>query len=532
MAAFSIRDLSFTYPNENSPALENITMDIPEGKITLICGTSGSGKSTLLRRMKSCLADHGKSAGEVLFFGRALHEISEIEQARRIGFVFQHPDDQIVTDKVFHELAFGPESLGWGQQKMRLAVAEMASYFGLAELFEKNVAELSGGQKQLINLASVAVMRPDVLILDEPTSQLDPIAAADFLGTLRKLNEDLGLSVILTEHRLEEALPMADMLAVLENGRLIAYEAPEKAAMQIKDSAVFESMPASVKIFAAFGGEGDVPLTVGEGRAFIASHAHNSVDIMQMNSNAHGDAAVELKKCWFRYERNAPDVLCGLDLTLYKGEICALLGGNGSGKSTTVGLLSGRLKPYRGKVKNLGARVAALPQDPRELFVKDTVSDELEELGSDMAEIDRIVKFLDIESLLERHPFDISGGEQQRLALGKVLLTSPDVILLDEPTKGMDGKFKRRFGELLLKLRGEGKSIFLVSHDIEFCARYADRCALLFRGETVTESAPREFFSGNFFYTTAAAKLSRAILDGAVLAEEVIECLKQGRTDV
>ena len=527
MAAFEIRNLSFAYPNENSPALEHIDMDIPEGKITLICGASGSGKSTLLRRLKTCLADHGKAKGEVLLFGKALGEVPEAEQARRIGFVFQHPDDQIVTDKVFHELAFGPESLGWDQRKMRLAVAEMASYFGLSELFMKNVSELSGGQKQLINLASVAVMRPDVLILDEPTSQLDPIAAADFLATLRKLNEDLGLTVVLTEHRLEEALPMADMLAVLENGRLIAYDEPRKAVMQIKNSDIFDSMPAAVRIFSALGGKGDAPLTIGQGRAFIASRIRNSVDITRKIEYVHGDTAVEIKNCWFRYERNAHDVLCGLELKLYRGEICALLGGNGSGKSTSIALISGRLRPYRGKVKSNNARIAALPQDPRELFAKDTVSEELAELGSDETETARLVKFLELENLLERHPFDLSGGEQQRLALGKVLLTHPDVLLLDEPTKGMDGQLKRHFGELLSKLRREGKTVLLVSHDVEFCARYADRCALLFRGELAAEGAPREFFSGNFFYTTSAAKLSRGVLDGAVLAEEVVECLRQ-----
>ena len=527
MAAFEIRDLSFTYPNETAPALRHIRMDIPEGKITLICGASGSGKSTLLCRLKTCLADHGEAEGEVLFFGKPLGEVAQAEQARRIGFVFQHPDDQIVTDKVFHELAFGPESLGWDQRKMRLAVAEMASYFGLSELFMKNVSELSGGQKQLVNLASVAVMRPDVLILDEPTSRLDPIAASDFLAALRKLNEDLGLTIVLTEHRLDEALPMADMLAVLDNGRLIACDAPKKAAMQIKDSAAFESMPSAVRIFAALGGEGDAPLTVSEGRAFIASRAQKPVDIMHNSWHTPGDLAVEIKNCWFRYEKNAPYVLRGLELKLYRGELCALLGGNGSGKSTSVGLISGRLKPYRGRVKGNGAHIAALPQDPRELFVKDTVSDELAELGSNEAETARLVKLLELEGILGRHPFDISGGEQQRLALGKVLLTHPDVLLLDEPTKGMDGQLKRRLGELLLKLRNDGKTVFLVSHDVEFCARYADRCALLFRGEAVTEGVPSEFFSGNYFYTTAAAKLSRGMLDGAVLAEEVVECLKR-----
>ena len=525
MEAFDISRLSFTYPNEASPALDDISMSIPEGSITLIIGASGSGKSTLLRRLKTCLADSGKVEGSVLFFGRELGSVSEAEQAKRIGFVFQHPDDQIVTDKVFHELAFGPESLGWPQDKMRLAVSEMASYFGLESVYCSNVSSLSGGQKQLVNLAAAAVTHPDVLILDEPTSQLDPIAASEFLSILRKLNEELGMTVILTEHRLEEALPMADMLAVLDGGRLIAFDVPQKASKQVQDKAIFASMPTAVKIFAALGGDGDAPLTVREGRRFIKNRLSAPKEILPMEKERTSSVAAELKGCWFRYEKNAPDVLCALTLRVHEGEVFALVGGNGSGKSTTLGLVTGRLKPYRGKVTTHG-RVCALPQDARELLVKDTVIAELRELCSDEADIRDMLTFLELDWLSLRHPFDLSGGEQQRLALGKVLLTKPDILLLDEPTKGMDGQMKAAFGKLLRRLAGEGRTVLMVSHDIEFCALNADRCALLFNGEAVTQCPPHEFFSGNFFYTTAAARLARGMIPGAVLGEEVIKCFQ------
>lgn len=525
MAAFSIRDLSFTYPQEQEPAIKNIILDIPEGEITLICGASGSGKSTLLRRLKSCLADHGTASGSILFFGRELSETPAQEQAQRIGFVFQHPDDQIVTDKVFHELAFGPESLGWRQDKMRLAVAEAASFFGMTNSFESKVQSLSGGQKQLLNLASAVAVHPDVLILDEPTSQLDPIAASDFFAALRKLNRELGLTVILTEHRLEEALSMADKLAVLDSGRLVAFGAPEQTVLEIKDSPLFESMPAAVRIFSALGGEGNAPLTIGQGRAFISGFEPKRT-LPSRTAHKPSETAAELKECWFRYEKSAPDVLCGLSLKLHRGEVFSLVGGNGSGKSTTVGILSGTLKPYRGRVKLNGSRVAALPQDPRELLARNTVLDELKEMNAPQERVNGIIELMELGDILERHPFDISGGEQQRLALGKALLTEPDVLLLDEPTKGMDGQMKKRLGELVRTLAEQGKAVLIVSHDIEFAARFSDRCAMLFRGGIVTENAPREFFSGNCFYTTAAAKLSRGIVTDAVLCEEVIECLR------
>lgn len=526
MAAFDICDLSFCYPQESAPALENISMEIPEGGITLICGASGSGKSTLLRRLKSCLADHGTVQGSIRFFGRELDKVPEEEQAERIGFVFQHPDDQIVTDKVFHELAFGPESLGRRQEDMRLAIAELASFFGISYIFEKSISELSGGQKQLLNLASAVAMHPDVLILDEPTSQLDPIAAADFLSALRRLNEEMGLTIVLTEHRLEEALPMANMLAVLENGRLIACGKPSKAVMQLCDRPIFASMPTAVKVFSQLGGTGDAPLSVKQARVFLSQFEGRALAATEKNKIA-SEPIVTLKNCCFRYGRELPDVLRGFNLTLRRGEIYALVGGNGSGKSTSLGVISGRLRPYRGRVECGGCTIAALPQDPRELLTEKTVLSELEEMGGSVEDTRHVISLLGLDGVLQRHPFDISGDEQQRCAIAKVLLTKPDVLLLDEPTKGMDGQMKQHFGRLLGSLKGEEKAILTVSHDIEFAAQYADRCGLLFRGEIVTENSPREFFSGNYFYTTAAAKLGRGIAPGAVVCGEVVQCLKK-----
>ena len=425
------------------------------------------------------------------------------EQARRIGFVLQHPDDQIVTDKVFHELAFGLESLGCDEKTMRLCVAEMASYFGIADWFDRDVAALSGGQKQMLNLASVVVMQPDVLILDEPTSQLDPIAASTFLHTLRKLNEELGLTILLSEQRLEEAVPLADHLIVLEQGRLLAAGAPQEAAAAVRGHAIFSAMPTAARIAAALGETERLPLTVRDG--------------------------------WFRYAQGSADVLRNFSLTLRPGELYALTGSNGSGKTTALGVLSGRLRLYRGSVYLDGKKqralqplrdgIAAVPQDPRTLFAADTVRADLASLGRDAALVDTVVRQMALAPLLDRHPFDLSGGEQQRAALAKVLLMQPRVLLLDEPTKGMDGAFKEEFGALLRALCAQGAAVCIVSHDVEFCAQYAERCGLLFRGEVVTENAARAFFSDHYFYTTAAARIAREAAPGAVLCGEVVQCL-------
>ena len=341
MASFALEHLTFTYPGQTRPALSDLTLTIPEGAVTVLCGESGSGKSTLLRQLKSVLSPHGKRSGTVLLDGVVLDEVSLETQARRIGFVLQHPDDQIVTDKVFHELAFGLESLGCDEKTMRLCVAEMASYFGIADWFDRDVAALSGGQKQILNLASVVVMRPDVLILDEPTSQLDPIAASTFLHTLRKLNEELGLTILLSEQRLEEAVPLADHLIVLEQGRLLAAGAPQEAAAAVRGHAIFSAMPTAARIAAALGETERLPLTVRAGRAYLGRFAPHP---MPAAAPAPVDTppVLTVRDGWFRYAQGSADVLRNFSLTLRPGELYALTGSNGSGKTTALGVSTGR----------------------------------------------------------------------------------------------------------------------------------------------------------------------------------------------
>ena len=536
MAAFAIEHLTFAYPKAASPALNDISFSVREGEFFLLCGVSGGGKSTLLRHLKSVLTPYGTRSGRVLLDGKPLETWDARTQAQRIGFVLQQPDDQLVTDKVWHELAFGLESLGTDAQTMRLRVGEMASFFGIQTWFDRSVDTLSGGQKQLLNLASVMAMHPDVLVLDEPTGQLDPIAAAEFLHTVQRLNRDLGVTVILSEHRLEDALPMADRAAVLEQGRLTALGTPDEVARALleRGSPFFAAMPTPVRVWGGVGAPGKCPLDIRVGRALLETLRPCPLPAADVPAADDGAPLLQLRECWFRYDRDGADVLKGLSLTVRAGELLAIVGGNGAGKSTALAVLAGQRRPYRGKVLQKAKRIAALCQEPRAMFVKDTVRADLEDalrtLSLPAAErqprMDAAVAAMALSPLLERHPFDLSGGEQQRAAIAKLLLARPDVLLLDEPTKGMDAAFRASFGALLRALCEQGTAVVLVSHDIEFCAAYADRAALLFDGQILSEGRTRAFFAGNHFYTTAANRMARPWLPDAILCREVIEACR------
>ncbi len=533
MALFTIEHLTFSYPQQTARAINDLTLSVPEGAFMVLCGPSGCGKSTLLRQLKPALAPHGVRTGRILFRGTPLEQVDPRTQAARIGFVQQSPENQIVTDKVWHELAFGLESLGQDTPTIRRRVAEMASFFGIEEWFYKNVTELSGGQKQLLNLASVMAMQPDVLILDEPTSQLDPIAASDFLAVLGKINRELGTTILLTEHRLEEAFPLATVVAVMDEGRLLCTGTPAEVGSHLKAMGhrMFLAMPAAMRIWAAVASDAPCPVTVREGRDFLQDFAAGKPlqPLPPEPVYPKREPVVTVSGAWFRYEQDSPDVVKGLDLTLGRGEFLALLGGNGAGKTTTLKLLAGLKKPYRGDVVVSGT-LGLLPQNPQTLFVKKTVREDLFEIftGSKLprseqeARVARMVSLCRLEMLLDRHPYDLSGGEQQRAALAKVLLLQPEILLLDEPTKGLDAEFKQMFAEILRSLLARGVSLLMVSHDVEFCARYANRCALFFDGAVVTEATSRAFFSGNSFYTTAANRIARPLAPQAVTAEDVM----------
>ena len=571
-----IENLSFAYPGEEIRALDRISLHIDKGEFIVLCGKSGCGKSTLLCHLKPPLTPHGKHKGEILFSGKPLEEMTNRDQAQRIGFVLQNPDNQIVTDKVWHELAFGLESLGFKTRDIRIRVAEMASYFGIQDWFYRDVASLSGGQKQLLNLASIMAMHPDLLVLDEPTSQLDPIAASDFLETVKKINRDLGTTIILTEHRLEEVFPAADRVVVMDEGRIYAVGTPMEIGQKLKedDHEMFTALPSPMQIYARTITREELPcpITVRDGRQWLdkvmaampepgESETEDGSRIMPEYGNTtienHPQIIIEGKDLWFRYDKDLPDVVKGLSIKLFEGEFYCLLGGNGTGKSTTMALLSRLRTPYRGKILLQGKDIrkyksadlfrgflGVLPQNPQSLFVKKTVEEELYEMIGGrkekkdaswhlaMDKEDAVAGIADLTHLnpfMSRHPYDLSGGEQQRLALAKILLLRPRLLLMDEPTKGLDSYFKQKFAGILAQLRAHGVTIFMISHDIEFCAAYADRCGLFFDGNVVADGPPREFFAGNNFYTTSANRMAREYFPEAVTGKDVIACLNQYR---
>ena len=559
MAHFEIKNLTFTYPTSGGKtALSDVNLKIERGEYVTVCGKSGSGKTTLLKHLKSVLTPHGDVSGEILFEGKPLSEVDLRQQSSKIGYVMQNPDNQIVTDKVWHELAFGLESLGMDQKTIRLRVAEMASYFGIQSWFHKNVSELSGGQKQLLNLASIMAMQPTVLILDEPTSQLDPIAATDFLNTVRKINLELGTTVIITEHRLEDIFHASDRVVVMEDGKIIADDEPHAIGAYLKEqhNEMFAAMPSPVQIYYGVDNELECPLTVREGRNWLSDVLQDkemkvtSLVKKEADMDDVGTPAIILKELWFRYEKEAPDVLKGVNLKVPKESIFAIVGGNGTGKSTTLKAICNICRPYRGQVLIDGKRIekynsaelfkgnlAMLPQDPQSLFVKKTVGEDLAEMIPDgrfsseekESKIKDTAEICDILHLLESHPYDLSGGEQQRAALAKVLLTEPKILLLDEPTKGIDNFFKLKFAEILNRLKERGVTILMVSHDVEFCAKYADFVGMFFDGNVITTNTPNRFFSQNSFYTTAANRMSRHLFENAITNEDVIELCKMNR---
>lgn len=550
MELLQVKDLSFTYPNRDEAALSGLNFTVERGSFTVLCGQSGSGKTTLLRLLKRELAPHGTLDGEVLYCNEPLADLDDRRSAAEIGFVRQDPDEQLVTDKVWHELAFGPESLGMKTADIRRRVGEMASYFGIQSWYHNDTDRLSGGQKQLLNLAAVMVMQPKLLLLDEPTSQLDPIAAADFIATLQKLNRELGLTILLSEHRLEEVFPVADRVIVMERGKPCLSGTPRELCAVLRDHPLALGLPSASRIWAGLdAGDEPCPLTVREGRELLERRfADRTGALVPIRPRPQTPPVLEAEGLYFRYEKDSPDVLRELSLSVRGGEIFALLGGNGAGKTTLLHLLAGLEKPYRGTIRVLGKKMkdykngalyrgclSLLPQSPRTVFLKDTVREDcralLEAHGVKPAEqaekIDALAARLDIAALLDRHPYDLSGGEQQKCALGKLLLTDPRLLLLDEPTKGLDAQYKERLRALLRALRTEGRTILLVTHDVEFAAAVADRCALFFDGEIIADGAPNEFFSGNHFYTTAASRIARTLLPNAVLCEEVVALCRE-----
>ena len=557
MALLEIKNLSFTYNGAKNKALSDINIEIESGDFVLLCGESGCGKTTLLKLLKKQLRPAGKTEGVITYGGVNIDELDERASVTEIGYVMQNPDNQTVTDKVWHELAFGLESLGESTDVIRRKVAEICGFFGIGEWYHKKTSELSGGQKQLLSLASVMVMNPSVLVLDEPTAQLDPIAASEFLASLRKINEELGITVIIAEHRLEEVFPMVSKVVLMDKASVCLFDTPrsigEKLVKNASAHKLSIGMPAAIRLFSALDGIGINPLTVKEGKKYIVENYKS--DIKRADFEAidfsERNIAIEVSGGYFRYERELPDVLSGLDLKVYENEILCILGANGAGKTTLLRILSGVRRLYKGKYRVWDKKIkeysgntlyrgniSCLPQNPQNLFVKNTVYDDLFEvtklLGVPTSAAEQMIgelgDRLDIKHLFESHPYDLSGGEQQKAALAKILMMNPKIILLDEPTKGLDAYSKKTFSEILAELKKDGKTIVIVTHDVEFAAEYADRCAMFFDGQIVSISNRVDFFATNRYYTTAAARMTRPMFENAVTVDMAVKlCQENGK---
>jgi len=539
MEQIKVENLTFKYPLSPKPALTDINLTINEGEFVVLCGATGSGKSTLLRLLKQEISPRGEMSGKVYLQGN--DELTIRESAQKIGFVVQNPAEQLVTDKVWHELAFGLENLGCPPKIIAGRIAEIAGYFGIEEWYERPVAELSGGQQQLLNLAAVMTMNPEILILDEPSAQLDPIAASEFFTTLKKLNNDFAMTIIIAEHRLEELIPISDRFIIMENGKIKANDSPEKVISLIdKSDNIFSAVPAASRLFIALNGNAlmqKCPLTIREGRDFIRRNYSNAVQPAPGHEYSHSkNAALSFKNVFFRYERDSKDVLKDADICIYENEIYSILGGNGSGKSTLLKLASGILKPYSGTIKVFDKKIkdykgkslytdtlSLLPQNVQSLFSHNSVREELADEDSY-----KNLPF-DITGLLDSHPYDFSGGEQQLLALAKVLEKHPRILLMDEPTKGLDAEKKAALGRILKELKAKGSTIVIVSHDMEFSAAYSDRCGLFFNGGIITENTPELFFSENKYYTTAAARMSSGYYERTVTLDALQDIINKNR---
>ncbi len=523
-----IKNLSFSYKKEKY-ALFDISFSVKKGEFILLAGNSGSGKTTLLKLLKPIISPLGEKNGSILFENKDLFTLSQSLQAQKIGYVPQNPENSIVTDEVWHELAFGLENLGVDSNTIRSRVAEISAFFGIEDWFLKKTSDLSGGQKQLLSLASVMVMQPDILILDEPTNQLDPIASREFVSLLSRINKELGTTVILSEHRLEEVYSISDRIIILEDGKIISDASPRETGFNLKkaSSKMYQALPVEVRCFCDIEKEGDCPVNIKEGQMWLSKKDIVAEIKEKVTDGKKSDFALKAEDIYFRYEKNERDILRGFSISVQKGEFYAILGSNGSGKTTALNALCKVLKIQEGTL-NINGKIACLPQDPQIVFETNSVYEDLQSVLSEESNINDILNIASlcgITHILSSHPYDISGGEQQRAALAKILLQKPDIVLLDEPTKGLDAHFKAVLGRIISNLKEGGKTIICVSHDIEFCAEFADRCALFFDGKIITQNEKRAFFKEKTFYKTSAGRIAQGIVDNIVTKDDIIYVL-------
>ncbi|MDD4048846.1 MAG: ABC transporter ATP-binding protein [Clostridia bacterium] len=549
MSYIEIKDLTYYYPNTTKPALDKVNLTIDEGDFVLLIGGSGSGKSSLVRALAGLIPQFygGKYGGEVKIRGNVVCEMDKKQLVGEVGMVFQDPESQLVMNSVEQELVFGMENLGLNNNLMKRRIMEVQGALSLSSIMGANISELSGGQKQKVVLASVLAMQPEILILDEPTSQLDPVAGEEILTIIRRLNEENGITVILVEQRLERCFHLADRFVIMDNGK-IAYNGTN-GVQTVKWSVAEKSpfIPPLSRVF-ALAGQKDIPLTVKEGRKIIKPYCikdgvKNEIskrDNFKGNMTEHKDIncqlLLEIKNVWYEYG-DGKEVLKNINMQVHPGDFLAIMGENAAGKTTLLKNIRGLLKPSRGKIKILNKDISKysveefaktvgyLSQNPNDYLFMPTVREELiftmDNLGlKDNKIIDDLLEKLQISKYAEVNPRDLSSGERQRVALAAILVASPQVLVLDEPTRGLDYEFKNELGKLLLDIQKQGVAILLVTHDVEFAAEYASEVLLMNQGDIVVEGSREEVLSKSTFYSPQISKLFYGIKEDIVTLAE------------
>ncbi len=533
---FQIKDYTFRYPNNEKDALSHVNLTIQEGHFYVICGVSGCGKTTLLRSMKPGLSPVGEVSGEIQYKNRLVEDLDAFCGASEIGYLLQDAEAQLVTDTVWHELSFALENLNTPMGQMRGRVAEIAACFGLEALLDKKVDELSGGQQQILNLASIMTLSPKVLLLDEPCAKLDPLAVVEFMALIHRIHIEYGITVVMIEQRLEDVLFYATDVVLMEQGQVVANVPKEEFADTLLGRRMEFMLPPAMQLGNYLRSKGvecnHSVYSVAEGRKLLKKYLENIDNpkvspLIDENIDTHISQCNLMKNISFRYEKQHRDILRQTSFSIQEAKITALLGGNGAGKSTLLKVIIGACKPYRGKLLYKGT-CGYLPQDAKMLFLQDTIGEELQESVTSEAEqtlLEYYIDQFDIRNILNKHPYDVSGGEIERGALVKVLLKRPKLLLLDEPTLGLDANSKLVLGQLLDKLKQQGITVLMVTHDLEFCGQVADACAMLFAGEIVTQDSMRSFFDKQQFYTTQVARMTRDVLPNCVIIGDVIKTL-------
>ncbi|NLU49165.1 MAG: energy-coupling factor ABC transporter ATP-binding protein [Syntrophomonadaceae bacterium] len=552
MAVVTIEDLTYYYPGTEKPALENINLVIPEGQFVLVVGASGSGKSSLIRAVAGLIPDFfgGTCGGSILLDNIELRRLDRRSLVQKVGTVFQDPEAQMVMTSVEQEIAFGLENLGLPPSLMQRRMMEVSSALSLSKSWHRFVPELSGGEKQKVALASVLAMQPEILLLDEPTSQLDPVAGEEILTTLRRLNEETGMTVILSEQRLERCFHLADRILVMEEGHIVWDHCVSQPMTELTSRAGNSFLPPVARLFASAGCL-EVPLTVKQGRRLLKSY--NCASVFPAPATVHPQkkpAAVQtscsqdlldIQDLWFTYPQ-ATEALRGVNLRIQPAEFVVLMGENGAGKTTLLKNINGLLRPSRGQVRILGrntrkvpveelaATVGYLSQYPGDYLFLPTVEKEiaftLHNLGlRDDGIGQQLLTRLNLTGCVTRNPRDLSSGERQRVALASVLAARPKLLLLDEPTRGLDYRLKEELGNILLELKAEGTAILMVTHDVEFAAEYADDIVLMANGSIIGRGSKYEMLTGSTFYSPQVSKLFNNIVPGVVTLDQAREVL-------